>query len=78
MATGGYVVAVPNGGNQEYLKDGENCLFYEQGDIDEGVKRIEKIVENEELRNKLAKNGRRVADSRDWKKIEDKIMGLYK
>ncbi|MBR2767261.1 glycosyltransferase [Candidatus Saccharibacteria bacterium] len=78
MATGGYVVAVPNGGNQEYLKDGENCLFYEQGDIDGGIKKIEKIVEDEELRNKLTKNGRKVAESRDWKKIEDKIVGLYK
>jgi len=33
MATGGYVVAVPNDGNAEYLRDGENCLLYEQGDI---------------------------------------------
>ena len=27
MATGGYVIAVPNGGNVEYLKDRENCLL---------------------------------------------------
>ena len=40
MATGGYVVAVPNEGNKEYLKDGENCLFYEQGNIDEAVEKI--------------------------------------
>lgn len=78
MATGGYVVAVPNGGNREYLKDGENCLFYEQGDIDEAVQKIEQIVEDAKLRKKLAENGRKVAEARDWDKIENKILGLYK
>ena len=33
MATGGYVLAVPNGGNIEYLKDNENCLLYKAGNI---------------------------------------------
>ena len=78
MATGGYVVAVPNGGNREYLRDKENCLFYEQGDIDGAVRKIEQIVEDAELRKKLAKNGRKVAEARDWDKIESKILGLYK
>ena len=31
MATGGYAVVVPNGGNKEYLVDGENCLLYPHG-----------------------------------------------
>lgn len=78
MATGGYVVAVPNGGNREYLRDKENCLFYEQGDIDGAVRKIEQIVEDAELRKKLANNGRKVAEARDWDKIESKVLGLYK
>lgn len=77
MATGGYVVAVPNEGNREYLKDGENCLFYKQGDIDEAVEKIEKIVKDEKLREKLAKNGRKTAEERDWKKVEKEILKLY-
>ena len=78
MATGGYVVAVPNGGNREYLKDGDNCLFYEQGNIAEAVQKIEQIVGDEELRRKLVKNGRKVVEARDWNEIEKKVMELYK
>lgn len=77
MATGGYVVAVVNVGNKEYLKDGENCLLYKQGNIDEAVKCIERIVNNEKLRKRLAQNGCKVARERDWKKIENKVLGLY-
>ena len=77
MATGGFVVAVPNEGNQEYLKDGENCLFYEQGNIEEAVAKIEKVVEDSELREKLAQNGRETAEERDWEKIEKKVLELY-
>ena len=77
MATGGYVVAVPNEGNREYLKDGENCLFYKQGDIDEAVEKIEEIIKDEKLREKLAKNGRKTAEERDWKKVEKEILKLY-
>lgn len=78
MATGGYVVAVPNEGNKEYLKDNEDCLFYEQGNIDEAIKKIEEIVADAELRKKLTKNSKRVVAEHDWKKLEKEVMGLYK
>lgn len=77
MATGGYVIAVPNEGNQEYLKDGENCLFYEQGNIEEAVAKIEEIVKDGKLREKLAQNGQETAKERDWRKIEKKVLELY-
>ena len=78
MATGGYVVAVPNGGNQEYLENEKNCLFYEQGDIDEAVEKIERIVKDGKLREELEKNGRKIAEERDWSRIEEKVLGLYR
>lgn len=78
MATGGYVVAVPNEGNKEYLRDAENCLFYEQGNIDEAVEKIEKIVNDAELRKKLVENSKKVVASRDWEKLEKEVLELYK
>ena len=78
MATGGYVVAMPNEGNKEYLKDEENCLFYEQGNIDEAVEKIEKIVNDAALRKKLMENSKKVVASRDWKKVEKEVLELYK
>ena len=53
MASGGYVVAVPNGGNLEYLKDGENCILYPQGNLAEAKAAIERILTDAELRKKL-------------------------
>lgn len=78
MATGGYVVVVPNGGNVEYLVDEENCMMYPQGDIDKALRCIERIVTDSSLRDKLYNNGLETARARDWKVIEEDIVNLYK
>lgn len=78
MATNGLVVALENGGNVEYLKDNYNCLFYERGNIDDAIKKIELLVNDKKLREKLIKNGIETANSREWKKIEKEILKLYK
>lgn len=77
MATGGYVVAIPNGGNVEYLKHEENCLFYERGNIEEGLKSIYKICEDKELRENLYINGLKTSQNRDWKALDEKIVQFY-
>ena len=59
MASGGYVVAVPNGGNLEYLKDGENCILYPQGNLAEAKAAIERILTDAELRKKTGYGSRR-------------------
>ncbi|MDO3680296.1 glycosyltransferase [Paenibacillus ehimensis] len=77
MATGGIAVVSPNGGNVEYLKDKENCLLYEQGNINQAIQLIKEICENEILRRKLIINGLDTAKSRDWKLITNEILELY-
>ena len=77
MATGGLVVVAPNGGNIEYIKDNENCLFYEPGNISEAVEKIELLSKDKKLREKLIKKGIETAKSREWKKIEKDIVSLY-
>lgn len=77
MATGGYVVVVPNGGNVEYLVDEENCMMYPQGDIDKAVQCIERIVTDSALRDKLYHKGIETAQARDWNTIEEDIVRLY-
>jgi len=77
MATGGVAVVVPNEGNIEYLKDNENCLFYSQGNIDEAIKKIESIVNDKELREKLIKNGQNTAKEREWSRIQKEIIRVY-
>lgn len=78
MATGGIAIVSPNAGNVEYLKDKENCLFYKPGDINDALRVINDIVSNEQLRNKLIKNGLETAKQRSWNMIEKDIIDLYK
>ena len=77
MATGGYNIVVPNGGNKEYLIDGENCLFYKSGDLDSAVNCIKRLIADEQLQNHLYINGLETAQKRDWKKIQSEIFNLY-
>ena len=77
MATGGYCIVVPNGGNVEYLEDGKNCLFYPIGDIDAAVKCIEKLITDEALQQCLYENGLATAQGRDWKNCRESILALY-
>lgn len=77
MATGGYAVVVPNGGNKEYLVDGENCLLYPHGKIEKGIEAIYRICEDEALRDKLYEGGQKTAQSREWKNLEDDILKFY-
>ena len=77
MATGGAVVVVQNGGNKEYLRDYENCLFYPSGDIDAGVAKIHEVIDNPDLYDHLYEVGRATAEARDWKAIEQDILKLY-
>lgn len=77
MATGGYVVALLNDGNKEYLEDGKNCLIYTNGDIDKAVHCIERIVSDQALRDVLYTNGVETAKSRDWNLIKESIIRVY-
>ncbi len=78
MATGGLVVAVPNEGNVEYLENEYNCLFYQQGNIEQAVNQINRVVNDKELREKLIKNGLKTASEREWETIENDVINLYK
>ncbi len=77
MATGGYVVALQNGGNAEYLVDGYNCLFYERGNQQAAVTAITKIVEDENLRARLADGAAKTVEKRDWKTVRGRVLELY-
>ena len=77
MATGGYVVVRPNDGNQEYLRDGENCILYDGNNLHSAVDAIYKIVEEEALQKKLFINGLATAKGRDWKNYEKEITKVY-
>ena len=77
MATGGFCVVAPNDGNAEYLADGENCLLYEQGNIDSAIEKINRLVDDKDLREHLEIGAKITVNSRDWKNLEEQILNLY-
>lgn len=77
MSTGGYVVVAPNEGNCEYLRDGENCLFYKHEDLRTAVKAVEQLSTDSELRDRIYNNGIKTAAGREWARIESDILMLY-
>ena len=77
MATGGYCIVLPTGGNVEYLINEENCLFYKQGDIDDAVHCIERLISDEVLQQHLYENGLITAKKRDWNSLKKEILSLY-
>lgn len=78
MASGGFVVVVPNGGNIEYLKDGYNCLFYESGNAQMAISCIERIRKEKELRERLIDGAKKTVEERDWAEIELDILSMYR
>lgn len=77
MATGGVVVLAKNGGNAEYVSDGENALYYKEGDINDATTKIEKLIGDTQRFRGLAKSGRETALGRDWAKLKQKVVALY-
>lgn len=77
MATGGCVVVAPNGGNVEYLRNGENCLFYERGNVVEAKERIQEILCNELLRATIINGGIATSKARNWNNIRKDVLALY-
>ena len=77
IATGGYCIAVPNEGNKEYLRNEENCLFYDLGDIESAVKNINRLINDDKLQEILFTNGLLTARKRDWKNYINQVIQLY-
>ena len=77
MATGGYSILVSNDGNKEYLKDGENCLLYKLGDINDAFYIIKRLINVEKLQENLYIYGIKTAQNRNWKNYKDQIISLY-
>jgi glycosyltransferase involved in cell wall biosynthesis len=57
MAMGRPVIATGAGGSGEYLRDGENCLLFEQRDAGALAAAIERLAADPELRARLRAGG---------------------
>jgi glycosyltransferase involved in cell wall biosynthesis len=65
------VVSTNVGGIPYLVKDRETALLVNDSDEDEMVKAITELIENPELAQKLATNGRKLAEQFDWNVVKN-------
>lgn len=77
MTCGAAVVTTNNGGNMDFVKDNINALVVEKDNINDLVEKIEKILNDRELKNSLIKNGVDESKQYSWDNIMEKIEKYY-
>ena len=77
MTCGAAVVTTNNGGNMDFVKDNINALVVEKDNINDLVEKIERILNDRELKNSLIKNGVDESKQYSWDNIMEKIQKYY-
>lgn len=62
----------------EIVQDEKTGLVFDKGDIEDLTKKLRTLIEDESLRNELAKNGLEwVRKERDWRVVAEKVTRIY-
>jgi len=74
MASGKPIVATRSGGASEMILEGETGFLIPIGDVEKGIEKFSKLIENEAMRLEMGKAGRsRVLKDYSFKAFEEKI-----
>ncbi len=77
LPAGTPVVATRTGSLPEILKDGENSLLVPPGDVQALTEAVGRLLDDKELRRRLAAGGKRTAADIAWPKTARKYFQLY-
>lgn len=78
MAAGCPTILTDSHGNRDYVEDGKNCLMVEQDNIEALKKAILRLQQDDELCQKLRKNGFKTAQQFGWPKIVGQLSNFYR
>jgi glycosyltransferase involved in cell wall biosynthesis len=76
MAAGTPVVCTDAHGNQDFCRDGENCLMVDDDPASVRAA-LERLLGDPELRARLAEGGRRTAREYAWPALLDRIEEFF-
>jgi glycosyltransferase involved in cell wall biosynthesis len=76
MACGGAVVVGQVTGIEEYAVDQVNALIVPQGDVQAAHDALQRLIEDQHLRNQLIENGMKTAQQWRWDKTIDVLEGV--
>ena len=78
MAVGVPIIGTSVGGIPDFLKNGKTGLFCKVNDTQDLANKIEMILNNSELKNKLVNNARLLVEEKyNWNKIAQQFKELY-
>lgn len=77
MKCGLAVITTDTGGNREFAKDNETALITD-GTTEDIVEKVKKLIDDNELKNKLKAQALIISKEYTWDKIIDKLEDYYK
>ena len=78
MASGLPVIAAPEGGVRDHVRDSFNGLTYAAGDADAMARAMVLLASEWELTHRLARNARRTAEALGWERELDRLDESYR
>jgi len=78
LASGLPIVATDTGGTRELVEDGQNGLIIKMKDSGDISEKMEKLLKNKNLRERMALSSRKKAERLSWQSVAEKYYGLYK
>jgi glycosyltransferase involved in cell wall biosynthesis len=78
MASGLPVIAAPEGGVRDHLRDGANGLTYPAGDASAMARAMVRLASEWELTQRLARSARRTAEALSWTRELDRLEASYR
>lgn len=78
LATGLPLLATDTGGTRELLTDGINGFIIKTKDATDIAEKIEKIINDKDLRESMSHASRQLAETMSWAKVANQYFELYK
>lgn len=77
MTCGAAIITTNNGGNMDFIEENKNALIIEKDNIKDIVQKVEKLLNNQDLRESLVKNGVEEVARYSWNITINKIEEYY-
>ena len=78
MTCGAAIITTNNGGNMDFVLENENALIIEKDNIDDIVNKIETLINDVELKEKISLNGVKKSRDYSWQKTIKSIDEYYR
>lgn len=78
MNCGACVVTTDVGGNRDFSLDNETCLIINKKDYNDIISKVEILIKDEELRQRLVKKALKKASEYNWERTIDELEEYYR